>query len=87
MKTWNEFIEAQMGASDHSLEGFKTVLDQLQLLTNGVTNPQAKAEVGRLVANFNSQMKPILMKYHQPGNPVNPYASNMQPYPTPDLRA
>lgn len=81
MKTWKQFKEAiRPGGvvNDRSLEGFRTLIDQLAMETKGILDPQAKSEVNGLVTRFAADMKNTLLKYKSQNVGYSP---NYQPKP------
>ena len=65
--------------ADRSLEGFRTLLDQLQMQMKSVQDQNVKNELYPIVNQFYEQMRQILMKYH--GQGVG-YSQNYQPNPS-----
>jgi hypothetical protein len=60
MKTFKQFSENQYAVSDRSLEGFRSLLDQLRIQTKGVMDPQTKQEIYQLLNPFYQQMSALL---------------------------
>ena len=67
-------------AVDRSLESFRTELEQLKSLVNGIWDEQAKAEIQPVVEEFYEKMKFILKNYHSQG--VG-YSQGYEPNPNP----
>lgn len=83
MKTWKQYVEAiRPGGmvADRSLEGFRSLLDQLEMTRKAVMDQQAKQEITSVLIPFRTQMQQILSKYKEQGIG---YSQNYQPNPAP----
>lgn len=83
MKTWKQYVEAARPGgqvADRSLEGFRGLLDQLEMVRKSVLNPEAKQEITAALVPFRAQMQQILTKYKRQGVGYSP---NYQPNPAP----
>lgn len=72
MKTFNEFLAENAirpggQVRDRSLEGFKTILDQLQAEVKAVLDPEAKAALQSVVSEFYQKMRTILVACNKQG--------------------
>jgi len=85
MKTWDDFLTennrpGSTPMADRSLEGFRNIMDQLQMQMKSVMNPEAKQELQPIVNQFYQQMREVLTRYK---NQNIGYSQNYQPNPNP----
>lgn len=82
MKTYDQYLIEQNlpgGAiADRSLEGFRPILDQLQMQMKSVINPEARQQLQPIVNQFYQQMRQTLLAFK--GQGVG-YSANYQPNP------
>lgn len=76
MRKFKEYIdEANLPGGpmgDRSLEGFQTILNQLEMQMKSVLNPQAKQELQNVVNHFRLQILQVLEKYKMMGVGYSP---------------
>ena len=75
MQDFNKYLEVNLPGGqihDRSLEGFKTILDQLRMQMKSVLDPNAKRELQQIVAHFTEEMFHVLSKYHAQGTGFSP---------------